>query len=105
MECLASDVTQVVVCGGFFQKQGDDLIKVNYLDLLDSIQQQLNVTTVFQFLLRIRQRLLKNTQCSGWPTTATLVDPLPSKCQFISREIYTYVVADLYSLIVSVCVM
>ena len=22
MECLASDVTQVVVCGGFFQKQG-----------------------------------------------------------------------------------
>ena len=23
MECLASDVTQVVVCGGFFQKQGE----------------------------------------------------------------------------------
>ena len=24
MDCLASDVTQVVVCGGFFQKQGGD---------------------------------------------------------------------------------
>ena len=42
--------------------QKDELGQVIYSDLFGNIQQQHRITKVFQFLLRIRDRLLDNTQ-------------------------------------------